>query len=180
MKRNKKFLIAIGLFLLMSICAIGQRGPGPIQDQQYGHRPLMGIPDLTEEQMDQIKDLQIAHLKETRTLKNDIKINNATLEAMQTEDNPDMDKMIELIERNGKLLTELRKKQLAHEMEIRNLLTDDQKVFFDNRMQRTRYNAGAGFGGNRMAPGRGYGYQQGRAGFQRGYGYNRGYCWRYW
>jgi Spy/CpxP family protein refolding chaperone len=138
------------------------------------NRLLMGIPDLTEEQQDEIRDLRTVHLKEITPLRNEVKINNAMLQSLQTEDDPDMNEINGLIEKNGKLLTEIRKKQVAHKMEIRSLLTDEQKVFFDNRMQRTGRAAGENSQGRGMGPGRGYAYSHGRAGVERSYGYGQG------
>jgi len=164
MKREKVILIAAVILLLTAGNMFAQRGPAQWQDPPQGSRMLMGIPDLTEEQLDQIKDLQITHLKDIRPMKNDIKINNAILEALQTEDEPDMGKINELIEENGKLFTEIRKKQVSHKMEIRNLLTDDQKVFFDNKMHRMRKTFRNEYRGDGMRPFRGPGYHAGKSG----------------
>jgi len=108
-------------------------------------RLLPGIPDLTEEQKEQIKNLQTAYLKDIQELKNEMKINKAKLDALLTEDQPNMNEINMLLEDNGKMLTELRKKQIAHKMEIRDLLTEEQKIIFDNRTLRNdirpyRYN----------------------------------------
>ena len=175
MKRNRSILLFVAVTLLLAAGnTIAQHGPGKMQGPPDGNRMLMGIPDLAEEQLDHIKGLHTAHLKDIKPLKNDVKINNAILDALQTEDVPDLDKINELIEKNGRLLTDLRKKQVAHKMEIRSLLTDDQKVFFDNKMQRMRMASNAKFQGGRMGPGRGLGYHQGRLGAHCGMGYNRG------
>jgi Spy/CpxP family protein refolding chaperone len=173
MKRNK-ILLLMGAFLLSAGSLTAQYRTGQMQGPPEGNRMLMGIPDLTEGQLDQIKDLHTAHLKDIKPLKNDVKINHAILDALQTEDDPDLNRINELIEENGKLLTEIRKKQVAHKLEIRNLLTDDQKIFFDNKMQRMRMASKARFEGRRMHPGRGLGYHQDRPGYHRGMGYNRG------
>ncbi len=107
-------------------------------ERSMRERPL-GIPDLTEDQMEQIKDLNTAHLKDIQSLENDLKINKSKLDALMTEDNPDMNEINSLIEKNGDLLTEIQKKNVAHKLEIRSLLTDEQKVYFDNRMPRLRH-----------------------------------------
>ncbi|MBL7113586.1 MAG: periplasmic heavy metal sensor [Bacteroidales bacterium] len=161
MKREKVILLLATTFMLTTISLSAQRGPGYGQGTPEGNHMLKGIPDLSEDQMDQIKDLHTAHLKDIKPLKNDVKINNAILDALQTEDEPDLGKINELIEENGKLLTDIRKKQVAHKMEIRSLLTDDQKVFFDNKMQRMRIASKAKFQGGRMGAHPGMGYHRG-------------------
>ncbi len=175
MKMKKVIILLAATFLLTTLSLNAQRGPGYGQGTPEGNHMLRGIPDLTEAQMDQIKDLHTAHLKDIKPLKNDIKINNAILEALQTEDEPDLDKINDLIEKNGKLMTDIRKKQVAHKMEIRSILTDDQKVFFDNKMQRMRMTSKAKFQGGGMGPGVESGYHHGPMGAaHRGMGYHRG------
>jgi len=171
-----KVLLAAGAFLLTTGTITAQWGAGYGQGALDGGRFFMGIPDLTLEQRDQIRDLRSEHLNNIKPLRNDVRINNILLETLQTEDDPDMNEINELIEKNGKLLTEIRKKQAAHNMEIRNLLTDEQKVFFDDRIQRMGRNAEANYLGRGMGPGSGYGYGLGRAGYGRGYRYNQGYA----
>ena len=167
MKKHKLLWIA-GILLLATGSVIAQRGPGYGQGTPGGNRMLMGIPDLTEDQITQMKELHTAHLKDILPLNNDLRINNAKLQALQTEDEPDLKEINGLIEKNGNLRTELLKKKVAHKMEIRSLLTDDQKVFFDNRMQRMRYASRGNFKGKDMRPGR-----DARPG--RGAGQGRGY-----
>ena len=174
MKRNKIILLLAATLLLTTASLFSQKGPGKMQGPKEGTRMLMGIPDLTEEQMDQIKDLHIAHLKDIKPLKNDVKINNAILEALQTDDEPDLNKINDLIEKNGNLLTDIRKKQVAHKLETRSLLTDDQKVFFDNRMQKMRRASKAKFQGGRTGPGRGSGYHEGQTTYHSGMGHLHG------
>lgn len=96
-------------------------------------RQLYRIPDLTEEQQEQINNIRTNYLKDIQPLKNEMKINEARLDALITEDKPDMNKINKLIDDNGKIQTELRKKQVAHQLQIRNLLTEEQKVIFDSR-----------------------------------------------
>ncbi len=112
-----------------------QQGYGYGRDQirqEERDREILGIPGLTREQKEQIKNLHAAYLKDIQPLKNELEINMENLDTLLTEDQPDLNEINKLIDENGSIMTELRKKQVAQNLEIRNLLTDKQKVFFDN------------------------------------------------
>jgi len=134
----KKIYKILTVFILVFMTGIttnfyAQQGYG--RDQiRLGERDreTLGIPGLTEEQKEQIKNLHTAYLKDSQPLINELKINRANLDTLLTEDHPDVNEINKLIDENGKLMNELRKKQVAQNLGIRNLLTDKQKVFFDN------------------------------------------------
>jgi Spy/CpxP family protein refolding chaperone len=86
--------------------------------------------ELTEEQDSQISVLKTAHLKDVQPLKGEININEAKIDALIIQDDPDVKALLSLIEENGRLRTEIRKKKVMHQLEIRKLLTDEQKVAF--------------------------------------------------
>jgi len=88
------------------------------------------IPDLTDKQQKQIDSLRVIHMKEIQPLKSEININKAKIDALILEDNPDVKEILRLIEENGKLKTEIQKKNVLHKLEIRKQLTDEQKVLF--------------------------------------------------
>lgn len=133
MKKMLKILIIFILILLTALTTgiYAQRGyrsqVWPVEKE----RQIPEVRGLTEEQQEQIKNLRTDYLKDIQPLKNELKINKAKLDALLTEDNPDMNEINKLIDDNGKIQTELRKKQVSHQMEIRNLLSDEQKVIFD-------------------------------------------------
>jgi len=138
MKKSIKILTVTILVLLSGISTriFAQQGywrqPGPAERE----RQIPGLLDLTEEQQEQITDLRTAYLKDIQPLKNELNINKAKLDALLTEDNPQVNEINNLIENNGKIQIEIRKKQVAHQLEIRKLLDDEQKVIFDSRPHR--------------------------------------------
>jgi Spy/CpxP family protein refolding chaperone len=148
MDKIYKILTVIVLFFMTGITTnfYAQQGFGRDQIRQGERdREILEIPGLTGEQKEQIKNLHTDYLRDIQPFKNELNINRANLDALVTEDNPDMNEIKNLIYENGKLMTELRKKQVAHKLEIRDLLTEEQKVFFDNRTLRNdirpyRYN----------------------------------------
>ena len=98
------------------------------------------IPDLTDEQKEQIKELRVAHLQDVQPLHNELNINRAKLDALMTETSPDLNEINALIEANGQIRTDLQKKAAAHRLEIKDLLTDEQKLFLDTHRGRGRMN----------------------------------------
>lgn len=102
------------------------------QGPQKG-QPGMMIPGLTDDQKEKIRDLRTAHLKEVAPIRSEIRVNNAKIDALMIGDEPDMGAIDKLIDDNGTLRTDIRKKSVAHRLAVRNLLTDEQKVFFDAR-----------------------------------------------
>ena len=141
--RTNYFKVAIISVILMSLFVgvslaqpPGNRGP----DSERGERFLERIPDLTDEQAEQIKELKTSHLKEVLPLRNLVQEKQAHLKSISTGDKVDLDKVNNTIEEIGKIKIELAKKRAIHRQEIRNLLTEDQRVFFDSMpMKRGRH-----------------------------------------
>jgi Spy/CpxP family protein refolding chaperone len=135
--RNVKLLLAIIVVLGLSLSVMAQpnrRGPMP-------HRSMAvksGLPhlDLTEEQKDQIKQIHLAHMKDVQPLKDEVKINRVKINALLKTDDPDMKQIVSLVEENGKLLTQIQVKSIEQKINVRSLLTDDQKILFDAHSER--------------------------------------------
>jgi Spy/CpxP family protein refolding chaperone len=87
--------------------------------------------DLTEDQKDQIKQIHLAHMKDVQPLKDEVKINRAKVNALLNNDDPDMKQIISLVETNGKLLTQIQIKSIEQKINVRSLLTEEQKIIFD-------------------------------------------------
>lgn len=90
------------------------------------------IPNLTTEQLSMIQKLKLEFEKEmlpVRTKMQSLKLDLRTLNA----ENADLKKIEAKIDEISKVCAELQKRRIAHHREIRNLLTDEQKAFFDLR-----------------------------------------------
>ena len=135
-------------------------GYGQGYGQGYGRNYcLNAIPDLTDEQKTKIEDLRTAHMKEMQNFRNQMREKRAHLITLQTADKVDMKAVNSTIDEMTALKNQQMKSNAAHRQEVRNLLTDSQKVYFDAHA------------GNR---GHGKGMGQGRRG--GGYGYGKGNC----
>ena len=96
------------------------------------------IPDLTEEQKEQIQNLRTEHMKTVLPLKNQLAEMQARLQTLSTAENADMSQIDRTIEEMGELRTLMMKEGAAHRQTIRKLLTDEQRVAFDSRPARQR------------------------------------------
>lgn len=131
MKKQKllnQLMLGILAFVAISLTTtdtFAQRGQGKGYCQN--------IPDLTDDQIEQIDNLRVDHLKEMTAMRNQIRIVNAELNALQTGDNVDIKAVNQKIDEKTTLKAKILKSRNAHRMEIRNTLNDEQKVFFDNQ-----------------------------------------------
>jgi Spy/CpxP family protein refolding chaperone len=89
------------------------------------------IPGLTEEQIKKMTDLRIAHLKEMQAFHGQIDINRAKYRALIRSDKADPSAINENIDEHTAIRNQMEKKQAAHLQAVRNLLTEEQRVYFD-------------------------------------------------
>lgn len=122
------------------------RGPG-------GGRMLQFL-DLSEDQqaaVDKLRegrqDIRVVHRKEMMRLRNE-------LEGLMLQDEPDAAKARKLITRMGEMRTEMKVQAMEHRLEIRKLLTDEQR---DQLIAHEGKSGGRGEG-RRHGGGRGCGF----------------------
>ena len=121
------------------------------------------LPGITDTQKQKIADLRTANMKEMTAFRNQMQEKRSRLQTLQTADKANMTEINKLIDEMGKIRTERMKKTAAHKQAIRNVLTAEQKVYFD---------AQRGNKGNCMGKGR-------RGGRGQGNGNGRGNCGRF-
>lgn len=168
MKTNLVLVAALLLSINLGVMAQQGNGRGYGPGWQNGNF-CENIPDLTEDQESQIQTLRTAHWKDMQNFRNELGEKRAKMQTLQTADNVNMDEINNLIEEMGTIRTNKQKSAVAHRMDVRNLLTDDQKVYFDSRAGKR----GAGMG-NRCGFGQGRGNGNGQ-----GWGSGSGRRWNY-
>ncbi len=138
---NTIILLSVTLLMATGFDALAQRGRGMARQGNMNRSSEMGwvcpaIPDLTEEQNEQISELRTAHLKEMQTLRNQIDINRANYRALMRTENADMSAVNANIDERTGIRNQMEKSQASHHQDVRNLLTEEQRVWFDssNRM----------------------------------------------
>ena len=137
--RNFKLLVAIIFILGLSLSVMAQ----PNQRRQIPHQSMraqspLKFLDLSEEQKDQIKEIHLAHMKDVQANRDEVKINRANINAQLHNDDPDMKEIVKLVEVNGKLLTQIQVKSIEEKINVRLLLTDEQKIIFDAQGEKIR------------------------------------------
>ena len=117
--------ILVALILSLPLLAIAQPGPHGTKGK------MMEQLDLTDEQQSQIQELRLEHQKEMMTLNDEMHSLRNQMKLVLTEDKPSNSEIETLA---GKIGTASRNIALAkanHRLDVRKLLTDEQKVKFD-------------------------------------------------
>jgi Spy/CpxP family protein refolding chaperone len=166
--RMKNSFISLGvLTAFMLISAL------PGQAQRYWQQemwPSAGM-NLTSEQIMKIRELTLEFQKEILPMETELESLYMELDSLYYE-NAEQAKFKAVNNKIDTLEIELEEKHMAHENQIRALLTEEQKVLFDQW-------GGLGYGSEAMGLGMGFG--RGYAGYGRGFGrgysgYGRGYA----
>lgn len=94
------------------------------------------IPNLTEEQRGQIKALKTDERKELLAVNNRIREQNARLRTLTTANKYDTKAVDKAVDELSKLEKTKLSTSLKYKQQIRELLTDEQRLAFDTRSQR--------------------------------------------
>ena len=86
--------------------------------------------DLSDEQKVQMKEIRVAHLKETKELKNELEVIRLKQKHLMTAEKVDKNSIMDNVDRLSNIQNQLAKKQIDNKMEIREILTEDQLVLF--------------------------------------------------
>ncbi len=100
---------------------------------QQGMKCGKDIPDLTDEQKAQMEKLQVEHMKSMQPLQNELAEKQAQLHTLTTAAEVSMSRINSLIEEIGKLKTEMMKIREKHHQDVRKILNEKQRLFFDNQ-----------------------------------------------
>lgn len=92
--------------------------------------------DLTDEQQQQIKEIRKAKARDQIQRQNQIRELRAEMRTAMTQDQIDKSKINDLIDQIGVLEIAGKKERAATMIEIRELLTDDQRLLFDQYKNR--------------------------------------------
>ncbi|MFW6328357.1 MAG: Spy/CpxP family protein refolding chaperone, partial [Bacteroidota bacterium] len=145
-----KKLFIVAMSIMMSSALFAQRGSGYAQGKCYR------IPELTEEQQEKINQLRTGHWNNMQEYRNQIRENRARYITLTSSPNPDENTINKNIDEWTSLKGEMMKERTGHLLEVKSLLTDEQKVWFDKftttqgrgqgPYMRQRGNRGRGYG----------------------------------
>ena len=160
MKTLKSTAITV-LFLVMASTMVAQPGYGRKAQNFDGERRMQEcrIPDLTDEQEEQIRDLRTAHIEDREEVRSDMRILREEYRDLTSGQDYSKNAAAKKIDEITSLKNQMMQENLEHRNEVRALLTDEQKVYFD-RHRSGRSNKGYGPGNNNRRRGyhkRGFG-----------------------
>ena len=140
----KTRLSLLTLLLFVTTSAFAQQGERPERRMRDGEKPHMEQREpgerfeqmakrleLTADQKAKIEALQVPHLKQMISFKNQLGEKHAQKKTMMSADKPDQGKINNLIDEISKIEASAEKETVNHQLAVRGLLTDKQKVKFD-------------------------------------------------
>ncbi|MCX6279112.1 MAG: periplasmic heavy metal sensor [Bacteroidetes bacterium] len=142
MKRRAMLLTVV--FSLLTIGIFAQQPPppppSPPPPAQPGMEPtdellppVLLLPDMTPDQQALIKKSDLKQMEAMTPLKNQMREKMARLNTALTTQPANVKEANALAEDIGQIHASILKLQISHDQELRNLLTNDQKVIFDSR-----------------------------------------------
>jgi len=162
MKNKKRIGIAtaaVAILVMVGAFAFAQKGNGDgygrndgrgrgYQDRPDQRGNFDGL-DLTDEQKSKVEELRLSSVKANLPIQNQIREKEAHLTTLVTAEKANTTDIDNTIEAIGKLKTEVRINHTNTQLAIRGLLTDNQKIIFDQHL------ANQGGRGNQMGRDRG-------------------------
>jgi len=139
---KKKILLTTVIVAFISAMAFSQPGMG----KRMGKNPqatewneckghgFEKIPNLTDEQKSKIEKIRTAHMKVITEKQALLKEKRAHLKTLMVNDNPDQKEIDKTIDEIDNLRGDLMKERVKTQLEIKALLTDEQKAYFNKRI----------------------------------------------
>jgi Spy/CpxP family protein refolding chaperone len=135
--------LAIGLLWSMPVFAFGPgQGMGQGGGCGYHQDAVWSKLNLSADQKTKIEALQLAHRKEIRPVREKMFDKSVQLRRMWLQANPDKDKILALQKEVRALRDQLEDKATANNLEIRKVLTPEQK----DKLVNSGWGRGMGFG----------------------------------
>ncbi len=120
------------------------------------------IPDLSDEQAEQIQALHIEHLAAMKPVNEQIAEKRLKLRHASTAGKVNQSELDNMIDEIGTLRVKAEKMRSAHRQEVRKLLTEEQRIMFDSRGRSMGVGRGMGIEGRTMRSSRAAGRAGGR------------------
>ncbi len=155
------------IVMLFNVNAFAQRGYGRAGGNGQGYF-CNNIPNLTADQQTKITSMRTAHWKKMQESRNLLALKRAKLQTLRSSG--DINAINKIIDDMSAIRTKMQKNREQHFQNVRNILNEDQKIYFDN------FSRGKG---RYCSFGRAYGAGNG-TGYGQGYGRGRGRCGRSW
>jgi Spy/CpxP family protein refolding chaperone len=120
-------------------------GPQKGMQMNGGHEALAKALNLTDEQKAAFKNIMLAMHKEILPVRNEIGEAVAHQKTLLSADKPDLAAVNKNIDKIGSLRIEIAKISIKHRLEMRGLLTDEQRLKFDMIKEKMKHSKGQNF-----------------------------------
>lgn len=174
MKNIKRNIAVIGVAsLLMSMGASDVNAQGNRRAKADHPKGIT----LSDQQKEQVKATKIKFAKATKDLKNELNELRAHQQTLMSAEKPNMKAIYSNIDKSSDLKTQLKKEQFAMKLDMKSVLTDDQKVMMANCPMRNKGMRSGGKG--KIKNGKARMHREGvhnKAGFQKGNGQKMRSC----
>jgi Spy/CpxP family protein refolding chaperone len=107
--------------------------PPPPDVEMDDLRPPLNLPDLTDDQKEKIKKVDLKQMESMTPLRNQIREKRVRMTTILTTMPVDSKAADQLADEIGKVAASILKAQIRHDQELRNLLNPDQQIIFDSR-----------------------------------------------
>lgn len=137
-KIKKVSVIIIAVLMIAGSNLYAQQGRNYArQGQNMDQKQLCQmIPNLTEDQESKIESLRLENMKEMTAFRNQVNELMAKKQTFMTSENSDSKEINAVIDQMTDIHNKMMKASAKHHQDVRNLLTDDQKIIFDSRPMR--------------------------------------------
>ncbi len=141
MLRSRNIVLFVAALLVFAGSAVAQMPEKEgipcnepcMQEGQGGRMEHMKmIPDLSEKQMEQMKEMRVEHMKSMQPLHNQMAEKKARLRTLTTAEKVNMAEVNKMIDEIGSMQTKMMKLREQHRQEVRKMLTEEQRLFFDS------------------------------------------------
>lgn len=120
-----------------------RRTSGP---QGSGIEMMANKLDLSDDQKSKLEELTLANQKKMKTFQNQLREKRAALITLTTADDPDRKAVNKTVEEIGSLETSVLKQKTNHQLEVRSMLSDKQKMIWDQMQTKFGRKRGMGVG----------------------------------
>jgi len=108
--------------------------PDPPEREGFrDHRPILDLPDLTDDQKTAIKKVDLAYMPQVTPLRKLVEADKAKLEALLAMHPADVTQTDNVADEIGKTVSKLLKIMIQYDQSLRVTLSPDQQIIFDAR-----------------------------------------------
>ncbi len=134
--KKTRILTLILVLIFASNLSFSQRNGKmpPAQKRQHGIENR--IPNLSDQQKEQIKSLRLSFMSDVLPLKNQLKEKQAHLNTLQTAEKADLNQINKTIEEIGNLKINIAKRKALFRQNVRKNLDDEQRIYFDTHFSK--------------------------------------------